>query len=453
MELQQTQTLKQNLSPQMLQSMKILQMGMQDLRDYVMETIQENPVLDFQENSSDSMSVQNNQAIDWTYDSDYQNSYFYKQDNNNDCPDLLCNVSDDSCTHTSLADYIWSQFVCSDLPSDVLDAIKFLITQLDKDGFLTESLANISKMISIDSKVLKRALSELHKAEPLGVGARNLKECLLIQLNNCYPNATLEATLIENYLNELSSKKFKYISAELNLSEREIKSAYTIISNLNPHPGSGFSDDENLQFITPDVYVEATESSIEIVCNKSYVPTLIISPYYSKLLSDTTDSKVKKYLTEKTNQAKWVVNAIEQRQNTLALCIKEIVSRQSTFFTSESTYLSPMALSDIAKALDIHESTVSRAIRDKFLQCQKGVFPISYFFSRGYTSNDGQAISACSIKEKLKAYFDEESKKKPLSDQKLSELLLKDGYKVSRRTITKYREELGIPTASERRAV
>jgi RNA polymerase sigma-54 factor len=329
--------------------------------------------------------------------------------------------------------------------------VEYVLGSLNGSGWLDEPVADLAAHAGLSASVMERAVALVQGLEPPGVAARSLSECLTIQLKR-RGETGLPLTIADRYLEDMGKDHYNRIARATGASREEIQAACTVIRSLDPRPGAGFAPREALRYITPDLVVVNFEDHFEILTNDYYFPTLKVSAYYQKLMKSTDEAQVKDYLTGKVKQARWVVRSVEQRRSTLMNCAKCIVERQETFFRRGPGHLRPMTLADVAAVLEVHESTVSRAVKDKYLQCAHGVFPLGYFFSRSLpVSGGGDGVSAEQAKTALKALIDGEDKKKPLSDQKLCDLLASRGIEISRRTVAKYRDELGISSTSGRK--
>ena len=447
MELIQSQKQAQILSPQVIQSMKILQMGVQDLREYITNAVQENPVLEFPESGDTPVPRDDlTRKLEWLEANDRQNSYYHRQDTEEENTDPLANVGCFVNDEEDLRWYVLSQFMGTDLEPEVMGGVEFLVDRLDQNGWLDEDLAALARAAGLSDHVMYRALTELQAAEPAGVGARNLSECLRLQLERRAGDHRLAMAIANSYLDELARGHYGYIGRALGASEKAVREACDLIRTLNPRPGTGFALRENLAYITPDLIVSSFPDHFEISSNDTAIPHLKLSWHYRQLLQQTGDQEVRDYLTEKANQAKWVIKSIDQRRSTLLQCARFVVERQEAFFRSGPGHLIPLTMGEAADSLGVHESTVSRTVRDKYLQCDWGVYPLSYFFSRSLGREGTSADRAKALLKRLVAQED-----RPLSDQKLCEEMAAQGCPISRRTVAKYREELGIPNASGRK--
>ena len=446
--LRQTQT----LSPQMMQAMEILQMGSQELLEYIQETLQENPVLEAEEGRQPQESEEDallRRKLEWLESTDVQNRWYHQEDAR-DLTDTVAGATGADPGEESLYYYLRSQIRFEDLSGAMTEAVECVLQSLNSSGWLDEPIADLTLHTGVEEEVVRRAVELVQTLEPAGVAARSLSECLSIQLVR-RGETGLPLTIAERYLEEMSRDHYNRIARETGASREEIQAACKVIRSLNPRPGADFAPREVLGYITPDLVVVSFEDHFEILTNDYYFPTLKVSSYYHQLMKSTDEAQVKDYLTGKLRQAKWVVRSVEQRRSTLLRCASCIVDRQEDFFRRGPGHLRPMTLADVAVVLEVHESTVSRAVKDKYLQCAHGVFPLGYFFSRALPAGGGDSVSAEQAKIALKKLIEEENKKKPLSDQKLCDLLMAQGIEISRRTVAKYRDELGIPSTSGRK--
>ena len=454
MELNLSQKQTQTLSPQMMQSMEILQMGSQELLEYIEEAVQENPVLEPEENydKQDEFSVLR-RKLEWLESTDPQNRYYHQQDTEEeDSP--LKNYGTVEDEDENLYYYVLSQLRVLELEPQVMDAGVFLVESLNQNGWLDEPLEGLAAGCGCSLAVMEQALAAVQSLEPAGVGARTLSECLKLQLVRRAPVDELAVRIVENYLDALSKSRYGLIARELKVTAEEVRASCDRIRALNPRPGTGFAARENLTYINPDIIVVSFPDHFELLSNDYYFPTLHISGYYTRLMKESDDGQVRDYLTDKMRQAKWMVKAIEQRRSTLMACAECILELQEAFFHKGPGHLVPLSLADVAGRIGVHESTVSRAVKDKYIQCSMGVYPLSYFFSRSLGASGAggeEAASPDAAKALLKKLIAGEDKKKPLSDQKLCELMAAQGCPLSRRTVAKYRDELHIPSTAGRK--
>lgn len=450
----------QTLSPQMMQSMEILQMSSQELLEYIQDAVQENPVLEVSEteDTQDEFSTLR-RKLEWLESTDIQNR-FYHLDDEDDSSDPISNYGTVDEWEENLYYYLFAQLQGQDLPSDVVTASKYIIESLNQMGYLDEDVDVLSRHLDCSIPVVEEALRVVQNMDPAGVGARSLSECLCIQLKRMGEENSLAMKIVKSHLVSLAKNRYGFIARQLGVDCAEVREASERIRTLNPKPGTGFSARERLTYVVPDIIVVNFQDHFELLTNDYYFPSLSISGYYKVLMKNSADEGVKNYLMDKMRQAKWMVRNIEQRRSTLMDCARCIVDLQESFFRHGPGHLVPMTLADVAGSLSVHESTVSRAMREKYIQCSNGVYPFHYFFSRGLSSagpavsRDGrvsETVSPDSAKALLKKLISEEDKSKPLSDQKICTLMEREGIQISRRTVAKYRDELNIPCTTGRK--
>lgn len=458
MELSMSMKQTQTLSPQMMQSMEILQMGSQELLEYIQDQVQENPVLEVEEKygkGDDTAVLQ--RKLEWLESTDAQNRYYHQQDTEDDEKDPISNYGTVDEREENLYLYVLSQLEVMDLEPELLPVGRFLVESLNQNGWLDESVEDLAEELAKPVELVEKALAAVQSLEPAGVGARNLSECLVLQLQRRHEDSGLAIRIARDFLDPLSKSRYGLIAKSLGVCQEEVRTACDLIRTLNPRPGGGFAARENLVYINPDLFVVNFPDHFELLTNDYFFPNLNISGYYCRMLKSTEDNEVKDYLMGKVRQAKWVVHSIEQRRSTLLRCAECILEFQEEFFRRGPGHLKPMCLADIAQKVGVHESTVSRTVRDKYLQCASGVYPLSYFFSRSLGApaarpgTEENASSPDFAKALLKRLIGGEDKRKPLSDQKLSELMSQEGCALSRRTVAKYRDELGIPSTTGRK--
>lgn len=431
------------LTPQLLQSMEILQMNSQELLEYLNRTAEENPILDLQDDPSLHTAFRELQRKASWLDGGSQGATFTHENTG-----FLEAGTMDRETE-SLAAFLRDQLDRLRLPKPLCALSKYLADLVNEDGYLDPEDLDSLAGIKISPELTAQALTTLQSLEPAGVGARNLSECLLLQLahQNHVPRGVTE--IISRFLPELGRKQYGFIAKSLGLTKAEVMAAEQIIANLDPRPGQVFqSATVETAYVRPDVYVLETEGQWIVLLNEFYLPRVSINSYYERLLQDSDEKETKVYLTQKLQQAKWLLNSLERRGATLRRCAEAALVAQPQFFSGESTELRPMSLSSMAADLGIHPSTVSRAIRGKYLQCQQGCFPLKYFFSLPVTAEgpSGQAVRQMILK-----LIHSEEPGQPLSDQQISRILSRQGVTVARRTVTKYRTRAGIGSSTARR--
>lgn len=452
MDIRLSVTQNQVLSQKMIQSMEILQMSCQELNEYIKDVALENPVVDIEEGyempdkASDLIK-----KLEWLDSIDERNRIYARQEYGDDSEDKrLMDYSEN--IGEELSEYLLHQLLTVELTDLQYDVIRYMVYSLDSKGYMEEELKDIADRFHTTEAFVEEQLQLLQGLDPAGVCARNLKECLLLQLER---EPVLDETakkIVSEYLEVLGKNQLHVISKKMKISLEEVIEACNHIKDLNPKPGSGFDARGHLKYITPDVTVVKLADYYEILLNEYTYPKIGINHFYKHILDTEASKETQSYIIDKIRQAEWIQNCIGQRNSTLLRVSKTIVDYQNMFFKYGTGHMKPLRLQDVAEILDIHESTVSRAIRDKYLQCSWGIFPMSYFFSKSIPANkSGEKMTTEQVKNVLQAVIDEEDKKKPLSDRAISERLVERGVKISRRTVAKYRDELGIKDASGRK--
>lgn len=455
LKLQTRQT--QTLSQRMIQSAEILQMTAQELNTYINETALENPVMEISDSSAGGPERESIEQQQWLNSFNEENYYLYQRQNNDDDYDFKDSWNIDTDDGETLEDYLWSQLISENLSAGDTQIIRYMLESLDDRGYLTESPRDIAADFKTDEKHILNLLAKLQELDPAGVCARNLEECLNLQLERRGLLTPVMKTLTCQCLEMIAKNQIPAIARKLRLSPAEAAGCCQIIRSLNPKPGMSFSSREQLRYIIPDVTIVKFKEHFDILLNEAMYPNIEINGYYKKMSREPESEEVKEYLGNKLRQAEWIRQCIAQRNRTLMDVSKAILEHQEAFFSKGPNHLLPLRMTDIADRLGIHESTVSRAVSHKYLQCSWGVYPLSFFFSRSVSrsenglSSSSHGINAAAIKLSLREIIAGEDPKKPYSDRLLSEKLASRGITISRRTVAKYREEEGILDASGRK--
>ncbi|MBQ2924608.1 MAG: RNA polymerase factor sigma-54, partial [Anaerotignum sp.] len=387
------------------------------------------------------------QKLEWLEEADEQNRSFYQVEHEADERENDRFGSKDG---QSLREYLLFQINTQEIPERHKVVLWFLAESTAESGYLeADAMEMMMERYPMKESTAARILSEFQSFDPVGVGARDLRECLLIQLKQKEASA-LAIKLVETYLEDLAKNRLSHIAKQLKTTTAEILEALQEIRSCQPKPGSGFAGEGNVEYVIPDILVEHKNDALIVTVNGSIIPRLNISHAYVKMLRTGASAETEEYISEKLKQAEWALQCISRRESTLQQVAECIVRRQHIFFKEPHGQLSPLRMADVAEELHIHESTVSRAVKEKYLQCDRGVFPLHTFFSKAVAA-EGETVSADSIKERLKAIIDGENKKKPLSDRELTEKLVAEGVQISRRTVAKYREAMGIAGAGGRK--
>ena len=435
--IQQTQKLA--LTPQMEQSLSVLQMGTEELNQCIEEEVLSNPMLDYAK-EPEKKEVRRSQGEGIGY-------YSRKKTEDTDYQSYLNAIADEKSEDTELAEYLRMQLYTKKISPRRQKIGEYLIECLEESGYLKMDMDELAKGIGLSKEELEREIRFMQTLEPCGVFARDLKECLLLQVEGEEQMQRQARLLIEKYLDEKAQKKNPQISKQTGLTTAEItKTIRYIKEELEPVPGRGYGCANRNEYIYPDITVKEDEKGYRIILNKEKVHTLELNREYLPMLGQVHSSEENKYLKEQYQKAKILLRNIGKREETLAAVAEAIVDWQREFFEKGKASLKPMNLLDIAQELDVHESTVSRAVRDKYLECRWGIFELKYFFSN--KTSDG---NNCNVLTYIQEIIHSENKQKPLSDAKIAEQLEKKGIRISRRTVTKYREQMQIPNTQMRK--
>ena len=465
------QTQKLTMTPELIQAIQILQYNSQELEDFVSKEIMENPILemdntvpnDSHENLKDPESSMSEELMykeaerddidlrEKIAESEYDDISYRQWEHRVSNEDV---VSFDQYTskEETLQDYLLLQLTFSDLKDRDKKIGRYLVEGIDDNGYLTVDTDQTAAAFGVKACTVERILKVIQGFEPVGVGARSLEECLLIQLEaKGFKDESLDY-VIKNHLNDLAENKIQYIAKSIGLTVLQVQAMADLIRTLDPKPGMAYSSGEQIRYVVPDVIIEKEDDGYEIVTNDSTIPSLKVSSYYMNLVKNNKDDEdLQKYLNDKYNSALWLIKSIEQRKRTIFKVSEAVMKLQTEFLEKGEKYLKPMTLKQIADAVGVHESTVSRSINGKFIQTPRGEYEIKYFFSSGVGSGSGEGLSSNSIKTFIKEIIDGEDPKKPCSDQDMVEILSEKGIEISRRTVAKYRESMNILSSSKRR--
>ena len=485
--LQQRQTQSLVLAPQLRQSLKILQVAALDLRSVIQEELQSNPTLEElpMENVSldpdpededgkapaersetaqsseepgdvetkrDEMDFSKEFEILGKFDDDWRDipgagSRTYTVED----AERRQHFFDSLVSEPSLQEHLMRQAEQSDISPQALEAMRTIVSSLNERGFLTQTPADAALQTGLPLAAVQEAVAALKAFDPPGIGAQSLAECLLAQLSALGRADSLPARIVRDHFELLTRRRIPEIARKLGASPDDVQGAIEEIGRLNPAPGRRFADDNN-RVVVPDVTVEKEGDEWKIHLNNDYIPRLRISSTYRELIARGTLSKTERdYLRERIRSGKFLIDSIEQRQRTIERITREILTAQSEFFESGVARLKPLTMTRIADIVGVHETTVSRAIANKYIRTPHGVFEFKYFFTPGYQSDGGSSVSNTSVKEMIADLVAAEDKGSPLSDQDLVGRLHGKGITIARRTVAKYREELGILPSNLRR--
>jgi len=354
----------------------------------------------------------------------------------------------------TLTDHLLWQLRLSRLTEEEMTIGENIIGNLDGNGYLTCTVEEIAEQLGVEPKKVEEVLSKVQGFDPPGVAARDLRECLLIQARALEVHNTLVEEIIKNHLKDLETKNYPALAKKLKVSLDDLMHAVAIIGNMDPKPGSSYTD-ERVQSIVPDVYVIKIGDDYKVILNDDGLPRLRISNFYREIMAGLDGSKEgevgKKYIKEKVKSAMWLIKSIQQRQKTILKVAESIVRFQKDFFDHGISHLKPLVLRDVALDVGMHESTISRVVTGKYMQTPAGLFEMKFFFSSGLPTSEGEAIASTSVKEEIKKLIAEENPLKPLSDSEIVKLLKKKGINIARRTVAKYREMMNILPSSRRK--
>ena len=494
--LTQTQRQELKLSPQQIQLMKLLQLPLIELEQRIKEEMEINPALedtrenDYEDNEptvdeSDNGENDdyNDDEIDFSKDDEFDiNDYLPEEDREDYSYKLQANnySSDDDdyeapiVNEETFQDYLNQQLAYRDLTEKQLEIGEYIIGNLDDNGYLNRPVPNIvddmlfTMNLSTTEEEVAEVLSIVQELDPPGIAARDLQECLLIQLkrlqedNPFHKDYSLAITIVKDYFEEFTKKHYDKISKKLEVSNRDLKAALDEILKLNPKPADASSSGtKNIHYITPDFFVFVRDGKVELSLDGRNTPELHISKQYLKMLEEFSNSKdtrnkqeAVQFVKQKIDAAKWFIDAINQRQNTLYVTMKAIVDIQEEYFlTGDETKLKPMILKDVADKVGLDISTISRVANSKYVQTPYGTFLLKFFFSEGITNDEGEEVSTREIKKILKDAVESEDKSNPMTDEQLMIELKEKGYPIARRTVAKYREQLGIPVGRMRKKI
>ena len=448
--LYQEQTLKLVMTPELRQAITILQFSAVDLMTYLQEQALENPVIDLQE--AEIPVKEKKEAtteVDWKELLNSQSNTDYSVNKDESAYNPLDHVSDSSGTlYTHLEEQLG--FV-KRLTSTQRQIAQYIIGNLDERGYLEIPTMTIAGNLAVSQEDVEDVLCVIHHLEPAGVGARSLEECLLLQLEHEGLDDEQAVKVISEHLLDLANHRYAKIAEKLGITVLDVQRIADLVRTLTPRPGASFQNADT-RYIIPDVSVEKVMGEYIVIVNDSSLPRLSINRFYERMLQEkSAQDETRIFINEKLNAAMWLAKSMEQRRLTLLRVTQAIVDLQYDFFEHGIHHLKPMTQKDIAERVQLHESTVSRATSNKYVQTPRGVFELKYFFTSALSTASGEATSSESVKKRIKLLIEQEDSGKPYSDQKLAEMLEGEGIEISRRTVAKYREEMLIPSSAKRK--
>ncbi|MEE9258437.1 MAG: RNA polymerase factor sigma-54 [Nitrospinaceae bacterium] len=466
-------TQKLVMTPMLQQAIKLLPLARMELAQLVRQEITDNPVLEeiLEEFSDDDASEESDsqeidagttndipeekpetpqeQEIDWDNYLQQDNfDYGMKGITSAERPSIEATFKKEA----TLSDHLYWQLNLSVHSDEDKFIGTCIIGNIQNDGYLASDLDEVAEIAQVEPEKVAKVLEVIQGFEPNGVGARSLKECLLIQARASQDSFPLVETLIENYLDRLEERNLPKIATELKEDVETVLEALKKIKEFSPKPGLSFSS-ERVDYVIPDIIVIKTNEGYDVVLNDDDVPRLRINPYYHNLLKSTNEGQTKEFLENKYRSALWLIKSIDQRRQTIYKVGKSIIKLQEEFLDQGLSYLKPMVLKDVAKDIEMHESTVSRITTNKYIDTPQGIYELKFFFHSGIKSYMGNDLSSIRVKNMIQVVVAEEDPKKPLTDDEMVQVLMRKNAKIARRTVTKYRKELNIPPASKRKKI
>jgi RNA polymerase sigma-54 factor len=460
-ELRLTQKQTLIMTQKLRQALKLLTLPTLELREELKTELQTNPLLEEVDDGIEAPASENETETAEAEEKD-------EGDDEVDWESYLQDASDSGSVPTperhedhyepvtvsevTLSDLLRQQLYLKRLGPEDEAILEFLLGSLDERGYLTLNDEDVVKETGTEPERVARLVSLLQECEPWGVGARDLRECLLIQLRRRGDGDSLAYRVVEEEWEALTGRRIPDIARSLRIPVKEVQDAMDRISTLNPSPGGQVAG-EDARYVYPDLVVERVGEDYVVSLNDRNVPRLRINRAYERVLlsQSSGDDKTKSFVKSKLKSARWIVQTIEQRRRTMVKVMSKIVEKQRAFFDHGVLHLRPLTLQDVAREIEMHESTVSRVTSGKYVQTPRGVFELKFFFSSGLGTVEGEDISSKAAKEKITRLIDKEEKRRPLSDQKIADVLKVEGVDIARRTVAKYREQMGIPTARLRR--
>ncbi len=468
MELKQQLKLSQQLvmTPQLQQAIKLLQLSRLELSDLIAQEINENPVLDetlSQEPEAkddggdriDEPAAREERKTEPTEDFDWRNyvdrstgssgsGYFDGGEQEDYTPAIT--------RKTSFAEHLLWQLHLCDFDDQGMEIGEYIIGNLDKDGYLLLSPDEVAGDLGVDRQCVEDVRRRIIRFDPVGVASCDLAECLAAQAEMLPCNSVLIKQILLSCMKELERKRYQIIARDLKVPLKDVLEACEIIANMEPRPGRAFNDNET-QYVTPDIYVYKSGDEYVVMLNEDGQPKLRINSFYKDILAGNkvSSDKTKEYIQDKLRSAVWLIKSVYHRQSTIVNVMKSIIKFQRDFFDQGSGHLKPLVLRDIAEDLSMHESNVSRITTNKYVLTPHGIFELKYFFNSGLPSDNGESIASESVKNMIKDLVQNEDARRPSSDQEIVKMLKARGVNIARRTVTKYREMLGVLSSSKRK--
>ncbi len=462
----QTQTQTMTLAPQMRQGIELLAMNLPELRLRLDKELSENPCIDEVEPTLETATVSGKQkeaeerheadGADYPeedYEPEFGTAAAITMDE--EANERRQRFFDNQTKEETLEEHLLTQLKMSDVPPEDIPLAEMLIGELNDDGLFAGSIPDLQMVTGESERKILDTLAKIMDLDPPGCGARNLRECLLAQIDKLDGSPYQEDVreLVDRHLEDVAAGRIAAIERDMGISHERYADILTELRTLEPRPGRAFRrEGRSVSYVNPEVHAVRTSDGWKAFVDDRSIPDIRISPKYIRMLDDpNTDKKTKSYIRERIASANAIVEAVERRQETISNIAQAIVDAQPGFFEIGLRGLKPLTMQQIADKVGVHHTTVSRTVRDKYMSTPKGVVELRRFFTSGVTTESGEQVSTDAVKDRLKAMIAAESHESPLSDERLSEMLKKDGFPVARRTVAKYRAALGIPGVSERR--
>lgn len=442
------------MTPELRQAINILQLNSLELKDFILEQLLENPLLDISdENQGNQEASLEKEQDKEEFDADWQEYFEDKSDlGYQNEPKEAIPFENYITKSVTLEEYLEEQIRYFNLQDEDFALAQFIIGNLDNRGYCNFTATEIAQQLEISEQKVEQTIGLIQGLEPIGIGARDLQECLTIQLKKKGLLTPDLKEVITYYLDDIAQGRYTKVANNLGKTAHDIQQMVDILKTLNPKPGASFGSNLEVKFIVPDIIVEKINDDYVILVNDISVPRLTINTLYKGIINNEQADKVTKTFVErKFHGALWLIKSIEQRRLTLYRIANALVNLQRSFLDKGKKYLVPLSLKDVAMDIDVHESTVSRAIANKYIQTPRGLFEMKDFFSIGLSTESGGKVSAQSIKKSIEDLVAGENPESPYSDQQLSDTLKEKGIKIARRTVAKYREEMNILAANQRK--
>lgn len=452
-DLKLEQSQKLIMTPELRQAIELLQLNTVELKDYINRELEENPMLEVKTNLDQAESLEEqagDSQVDWAEYFDKSNSYEYKAETDRNIKQV--NFEAFVKYEPSLKEYLLGQLNLLPICERGRRVGEALILNLDEDGYLSLGVEEIAENLKIEEEFVASILNQIQKFDPKGIAARSLEECLINQVSDGKDSENIRR-VIANHLEDIAYNRLDKIARELGIDLAELERILEYIRGLEPKPGRYLSQlGDQVRYITPDADIKLVDGEFKVFLNDISSPRLNINSFYRSMMRSNSDVRATEFLQERFNRAMWVIQSIEQRRQTIKKVLESIVKFQEDFLLEGEKFLRPMTMKQVAEEIDMHESTVSRATTGKYVQTPQGLFELKYFFTRGLLGINGD-VSSISIKSRIRDLITGEDSRKPLSDQKISDILKENGVRVSRRTVAKYRNEMNILSSSMRRGL